>query len=226
MRKLLLLIMFGSLILGQSVLCSEESEKEANKNQKESTSPDVYYLQIRVIYAGKTGIYGDVPRELSDMYKLLTRSFEYPSYELSNRIRLSLFSDEDITALVFPEHYLHLIPRGSTDSGESLKLKAELYHFPENRNQKARVDVLDPPKIVRLKEKLKSDRKRHDFPIMSSALLVNFKDWEAFGGVPVRVNSQGRVSSSRMSTSTFGTRQNSALGERKYLILGIRLEDR
>ncbi|RJP22932.1 MAG: hypothetical protein C4527_20980 [Candidatus Omnitrophota bacterium] len=223
MRKL---IPFILIILCWGIIL-EAGEKENVKEEKktEASSSDIYYLQVRVIFAGTSGIYGSVPRELSDMHRILTRSFEYPSYELSNRIRLSLFSDEEATALVFPEHYLRIIPKGTAEEGQAVKIKAELYNIPEERAQKARVEIGERPQLYRLEETTPAGGGKQEFPILSSALLVTQKDWQAFGGVPIRVNSTGRVRSNVMSSSSLSTAgESTAIGEQKYLILGIQLE--
>ncbi len=186
---------------------------------------NVYYLQIRVIFAGKTGIYGNVVRELRDMKTILTKYFKYPSYELSNNIRLSLFGDEEAAALVFPDHYLRIIPKG-TAKGDKLKAKVELYHVSSERDSRTRLEVGELGKMIQFQEKEKEGSHSKLFPIAGSAMILNPKQWEAFGGVPVRVNSQGRVSSNTMSSSPINQPGvSTALGQEKYLILGIQLDE-
>ncbi len=186
---------------------------------------NVYYLEIRVIFAGKTGIFGNVVRELRDMKTILTKYFKYPSYELSNNIRLSLFGDEEATALVFPDHYLRVMPKG-TAKGNKLKAKVELYHVPPGRDSRTRLEVGQPGNMIQFQQKENEGSHSKIFPIAGSAMILNPKQWEAFGGVPVRVNSQNRVSSNTMSSSPITQPGvSTALGQQKYLILGIQLDE-
>ena len=64
------------------------------------------------------------------------------------------------------------------------------------------------------------------FPVISSAMLLTGNNWEAIGGIPVRVNTRGRVSGNTLSTSPLNLTGNPALGEQKYLILGLKMEER
>jgi len=203
---------------------SEEKAKPKTEVKAETASDTVYYMQVRVVFAGKTGIYGNVPRELADMKSLLTQSFRYPSYELSNSIRLSLFGDEEATALVFPEHFLRVIPKGEGKDGDSLKAKVELYHVPpRQRDSRMRFNAGEPPNQIQYQEKEKEGQHSKIFPIAASAMVLTQKDWEAFGGIPVRVNTSGQVNSNTLSTMSLNT-QPSAMGRQQFLILGIRLE--
>ncbi len=225
MRKLTFLLI-PLLLVCMSVVAAEKAPAPVEQ-KAESTSAEIYHVQVRVIFAGTTGMYGSVPRDLSDMHKILTRSFKYPSFELSNEIRLSLFSDEEVTALVFPEHYLKIIPRGTADGGEKLKVKAELYNIPEERARHLGISLGERPQRYHVGEVTGSNEKKQEFPIMSSAMLLNEDDWDAFGGVLVRVNTQGRVRSNVMSSSPLNSSgESNTLGQQKFLILGVRLEEK
>lgn len=222
MKKYLLILM----LLSYTGAFAAETEKPVKTVPKksEASSAQVYHVQIRVIFAGTSGDYGSVPNELSDMKTVLTQGFHYPSFELSNTIRLSLFSDEEATAVVFPDHYLRLIPKGAV-GGNSLKVKAEIYHIPMDDAAKIQVYLGNLPQVVGYEEKEKEGQHRPVFPIVSSALLATAQQWEGFGGVPVRVTSQGRVNANTMSSSPLSVSGvNPTLGVQKYLILGVRLE--
>ncbi len=225
------------------VTWAQDQSKEQGKQSPESGT--IYKIQVRVIHAGTTGIYGNVPRELSDMRQLLTKAFKYPSYQLSNSIRLSVFGDEDAVALVYPEHYLRIIPKGGTKNGQGLKLKAELFHVSEEVDSKSKLFLGNVPPLQNLNqsrseengdsqpaspfmgvEEKKKGREKPLFPIVSSAVLITSESWEAFGGVPVRVDAQSQVSSNRLSTSpTSVVTGGKPAGIQKYLILGMQLED-
>lgn len=214
---------------------------EAVPKAKESGN-EVYHVLIRVIFAGTTGIYGSLPQELQDMKDILTQSFHYPAFDLSNTIRLSFFGDEDATAAVFPDHYIRLIPKGTSKDGKSVKVKAELYSVPQENNITAKYylpipekangkDPANPnpdtqdtpvnqfPAMATIEEK--SGGKQPLLPLVSSAVILNNQTWEAFGGVPVRMNSQDRVSSNTLSSNPMA---NQAAGQKKFLILGMQLE--
>ncbi len=235
-------------ILFIALICSHSIWGQEIEQQREgSTGPEIYHIEVRVIFADQTGIHGHVPRELIDMRRILTKRWDYPSYTLNNTIHLSLFDDEEVVAMVFPEHFLRLIPKGSASNG--LKLKAELYHAESERQLKTKVyagrldDSVEPqfddpenpdsdvPQRFSLprasvEEKRKEGQHSTTFPIISSAILANEDDWEAFGGVPVFVNSQNVVQSNRLSTSSLGGRlSGQTRGDRKNLLLGIKLAE-
>jgi len=128
-------VLFLFIILAIPALSEEKAQ---SKEAKDSNAGAIYRIQVRVIYAGKTGIFGTVPAELSDMRQVLTQYMPYPSYELSNIIRLSVFGEEEATALAFPEHYLRLIPKGAITGERGLKLKAELYYVPAGADTKSK----------------------------------------------------------------------------------------
>lgn len=232
MRNHLIFFMIVTLI-GPFAFAAEEKEKETTAKE-EISSNNVFRVQIRVIFAGKTGIYGSVPRELRDMKPVLTDAFKYPSYELSNTIRLSFFGDEEATAMVFPEHYIRIHPRGTTKNGQDAKLKVELFNLPRESNITTKFYVPQPNQnpdskggdftpIVGVEEKL--GERQPLLPIVSSAIIASTKYWEAFGGVPVHVNAQNRVTSNRGSNNPFSSSgAYNALGKEQYLILGLKLE--
>lgn len=183
---------------------------------------DVFRLQIRVIFADTTGIRGTIPKELGDMAMTLRKYFDYPAFELSNSIRLSTFSDEDVVALVFPDHYLRITPKGK--SKDAIKAKLELFYLPQNSAERTRITtggIDDAPK-VKLDSFSRAGRDE-PMPIISSALVVDDKDWEAFGGVPVRYNSQGTLQSNRLSTSGFST-STEPTGRKRFFILAVKME--
>lgn len=185
----------------------------------------VYYLQIRVIFAGQTGIYGNVIPELTDMRETLTKNFKYPSYELANTIRLSLFGEEEATAMVFPDHYLRVIPKGAA-SGDRLKAKVELYYSPQSNETRTRLEVGEAPQKVQFQEKSPEGSHSPIFPIAGSAMFLDRMQWEAFGGVPARVSGSGRVSSNTLSSSPLSQPNvNPPAGASKFLILGITLDE-
>ncbi|MEW6236930.1 MAG: hypothetical protein AB1656_16220 [Candidatus Omnitrophota bacterium] len=221
------------------------AEEAKPKESKDSGVEMVYRIQVRVIYAGKTGIFGTVPTELSDMRQVLTQYMPYPSYELSNIIRLSVFGDEEATALTFPEHYLRIIPKGAIKGERGLKVKAELYHVPAGVDSKTKYWLGNPqqqnptstdqgsssstapsttPPMIGFEEKSQGESKPF-LPIVSSAVLLTDRDWEAFGGVPIRVNSKSEVSSTSMSSSSLSlSAGRNSVGMERFLILGMRLE--
>jgi hypothetical protein len=220
-RVILLFIILSLAINGYT------QEAETQTKPQISVDNNIYYIQVRVIFAGTTGIYGNVGRDLIDMRKVLNNAFKYPTYTLNNTIRLSVFSGEEADALVFPEHYLKIIPRASASDG-SLKAKIELYHIPDKNND-TRTDLYlrDPERRggIRYQEKEKSDKKPPVFPIMSSAMALN-QNWDAFGGVPIRVDSKNIVRSNSLSTANLSTGGSTeSTGQQKYLILGIKLEE-
>ena len=198
--------------------------------EKSPPAPDpagerVFSLQVRVIFGSSTGIQGDLGDDLTDMKELLLENFQYPAYERSNTIRLSLFGEEEATALVFPDHYLRVISKGVTKDGR-LRVKVELYQVSPEEDSKTKVYVGVPPNVISYQEKEKEGSHSPVFPIAASAMILAPRRWEAFGGVPIRVNAQGRVSSNTMSTSPFRSPAVSpALGAPKYLILGIQMEE-
>ena len=183
----------------------------------------VFTFHVRVIFGSATGFPGYVANELADMKSLLTENFDYGSYERSNTIRLSLFDGEEATALVFPEHYVRILPKGVTSDGR-LRVKVELYHVNAEIESKTKAYVGLPPNLLSYQE----NEGRHSpvFPIAASALILTPRRWEVFGGVPVRVNTQGRVSATTPSTSPFRSPAVSqALGAPRYLILGIQMAE-
>ncbi len=185
---------------------------------------DVIRLQIRVIFADSTGIRGTIPSELGDMSLVLNKYFDYPSFELSNTVRLSTFSDEDAVALVFPDHYLRITPKGKAKKG--VKAKLELFHLPQNSAERARIitgGANDAPK-VRLDSVTRAGREG-PMPIVSSAMILDDDKWDAFGGVPVRYTSQGELKSNSLSTSGFSTSNPGPTGRQRFLILAVRMED-
>lgn len=238
-RFIPLLLIF---VLSSMTWAQDESKEHKNQNPESDT---IYKIQVRVIHAGTTGIFGNVPQELSDMRRLLTKAFKYPSYQLSNSIRLSVFGDEDAVALVYPEHYLRITPKGGAKNGEGLKLKAELFHVSEAVDSKSKLFLGNVPQLQNRNqprskqneesqptspfmgvEEKKKGREKPLFPIVSSAVLITSESWEAFGGVPVRVDAQSQVSSNRLSTSpTSVVTGGKPAGIQKYLILGMQLED-
>lgn len=198
---------------------AQDETIEENKTAPE-ISDSVYYIQVRVIFSGKSGITGTVPRELQDMRNILKTSFKYPSYQLNNTIRLSVFGGEDAKALVFPNHYIRIIPKGESKSAGGLKLKAEIYEVKEGINEERFFSQGDL-NLSGIKQETEGSHSRV-FPVVSSAMLLTPSNWEAVGGVPVRVTSSGRVSGNSLSTSSFNSSTTS--GQEKYLILGLRLE--
>lgn len=203
-----------------TVQSQEETVSDAVDTTEMSAFSDaVYYVQVRVIFSGNTGIVGTVPRDLRDMSAVLKTAFKYPSYELSNTIRLSVFGGEDATALVFPNHYIRIIPKSETKTQPGLKLKAEVYEVQESVSQERFFSQGD----LNLKGVKQTTEGSHSpvFPVVSSALLLTQNNWEAIGGVPVRITSAGRVSGNTLSTTSLNS---SGSGEQKYLILGLTLE--
>lgn len=190
----------------------------------EDESGDIHRIQVRVIFADTTGQFGTVPKDLGDMRITLTKYFDYPSFTLSNTIRLSTFGDEEAVAMVFPDHYLKITPKGA--AGEALKAKVEIFHQPPEERGRARIysgDREDLP-VVRLDENGK--KKGTDLPIVSSAMALNDDDWEAFGGVPVRVTGSGTVNGNTLSSGGLSSSLNpSPTGRLRYLIIAVKLED-
>lgn len=220
-----MLFLFAIIFASTGVQCEDRKKAVASASPEIQVSDRVYYLQVRVIFAGQTGIYGNVVQELADMQAILTRNFKYPSYELSNTIRLSLFGDEEATALVFPDHYLRVIPKGSA-TGNRLKVKMELYNVPQGSDTRTRITTGEPSKVVQFQEENREGSHSELFPIAGSAMILDLKQWDAFGGVPVRVNTQGRVSSNTLSSSPITQPGvSAALGAPKFLILGISLDE-
>jgi len=232
MRKSLFFILI--FICVPLVGLAQPAQTSAGNPAPATGDETIYKLQIRVIFANTTGIFGNLPQELRDMQTVLTQSFRYPAFELRNTIRLSFFGDEDATALVFPEHYIRLTPKGTAKNKNAVKIKAELFHLPPGMNTTTRyflpqpgnqdnpVNSTFPPSIT---QEEKSSGERPLLPIISSALLLSAQSWEAVGGVPVRVNMQERVSSNTLSTNRFNSPgASTATGEKRYLILGIKLE--
>lgn len=223
--------MTAILLSALMVFASGYAPGEDSKKAVASASPEiqavdrVYYLRVRVIFAGRTGFLGEVIPELADMKAVLTQNFNYPSYELSNTIRLSLFGDEEATALAFPDHYLRVIPKGST-KGNRLKVKVELYYVPQGSDTRTRVTTGEPPRVVQFQTESKEGSHSELFPIAGSAMILELKQWDAFGGVPVRVGAGGTVSSNTLSSSPITQPgNNTAPGASKFLILGISLDD-
>jgi len=219
----------GLCLIGTLSWAGEDGKKEAAEKKKaepSASSSEIYTLQIRVIFAGTSGNFGTVPNELSDMQTLLTKAFHYPTYEIENTIRLSVFSDEEATAVVFPDHVLRIIPKGAIAGENALKIKAELYQLPTGDATQTKLYLGNLPQVIGIEEKEKKEGQHQPvFPVMSSALRVSDRQWEAFGGVPVRVNTQGRVSANQMSSSPLtNPAESGALGMKKFLILGIQLE--
>ncbi|MDP8243960.1 MAG: hypothetical protein P9L94_07755 [Candidatus Hinthialibacter antarcticus] len=209
MKKTLIFLLLSVFIL-QPLFCADDD------------GVDVFRLQVRVIFADSTGIRGALPKELGDMGLTLRKYFDYPAFELSNTIRLSTFSDEDAVALVFPDHYLRITPKGKTK--DAIKAKLELFYLPQNTAERTRITaggVDDAPK-VRLDSVSRAGRDE-PMPIISSAVLVDDRDWEAFGGVPVRYNSQGTLQSNTLSSGGFST-STEPTGRKRYLILAVRVE--
>lgn len=206
---------------------------------KDQSSPgeELYFIQIRVILAGTTGIVGTVPAELSDMKERLLQSFRYPAYTLWNTVRLSFFGNEETAAMLFPDHYIRLIPKGRAQNGGGIKIKAEVYYLPPENNTTTKFylpgstipqpgQTITHPPIVGLE----SSPQQHQLPqpllpIVSSALILKSNTWESVGGIPVRVNAQDQVRSSHLSSSPIPSAgQNTALGQTKFLILGLQHE--
>ncbi len=213
----------GCLLFLFGLVAPAMSEEKASP--AEPAGERAYALQVRVIFGSSTGIQGDLTDDLTDMKELLLKNFQYPAYKRSNTIRLSLFGEEEATALLFPEHYLRVISKGVTKDGR-LRVKVELYQVNPEEDSKTKVYVGVPPSVVAYQEKEKEGSHSPVFPIAASALMLAPRRWEAFGGVPVRVNTQGRVSSNTMSTSPLRSPAVSpALGAPKYLILGIQMEE-
>ncbi len=221
-------LLVGLSLLNASVFAGEnpiEGNRIAAGTESIPSFEKVYYIQIRVIFAGTTGIYGNVPRELSDMRQVLTKSFRYPQYEYSNMIRLSVFSNEEAAALVFPDHYIRLIPKGSVPDGKGLKLKAELYQAQSSRDMKTKIQHQSLPNTISIQEKENEGLQSPILPMVSSAFILTGDKWNVFGGIPVQVNTQGIVTENTLSTSRLNHRGvNQTLGQKKYLILGIRLD--
>lgn len=214
--------LFNSLItLFLFCACVNAQENATSTVTQEASvvSDTVYYIQVRVIFSGNTGIEGTMPRELNDMAGVLKTVFKYPSYELSNTIRLSVFGGESATALVFPNHYIRIIPKGEAKSQKGIKLKAEIYEVQSSINQEqffAQGDL----NITGVKQTTEGSHSPV-FPVVASAMLLTQNNWEAVGGMPVRVDAGGRVSGNTLSTSP---NRSTSQGEQKYLILGLTLE--
>ena len=222
MVRLFLFMM--AMAIGMTAGAADEKQESANSDKVAAASDQVFYLQVKVVFGGMTGIYGAVPQELAPMKAVLTQIFNYPSYELSNTIRLSLWGDEEASALVFPGHYIRFIPKGTAQSGRSLKVKAELYEVKDQKEYEA-FATLGDIKVSGVKEKSSGERSDRLFPIVSSALILTDANWETIGGVPVRVTSTGRVSGNTLSSSPLGQGTvPGALGQPKYLILAFQLE--
>lgn len=220
MRRRGLIQTYGCLFILTGLLSQAEG---AEKSPPEPAGERVFSLQVRVIFGSSTGIQGDLADDLRDMKEVLLENFQYPFYERTNMIRLILFGEEEATALVFPDHYLRVIAKGVTQDGR-LRVKVELYQVSAEEDSKTKVYVGVPPSVVSYQEKEGSHSPV--FPIAASALILAPRRWEAFGGVPIRVNAQGRVSSNTMSTSPLRSPAVSpALGAPKYLILGFRMEE-
>ena len=209
MRKLFIFLLLSAVLLGPAWSVDDDGA-------------DVFRLQVRVIFADSTGIRGTIPKELGDMGLTLRKYFDYPAFELSNTIRLSTFSDEDVVALVFPDHYLRIIPKGKTK--DAIKAKLELFYLPQNSAERTRITtggVDDAPK-VRLDSFSRAGRDG-PMPIISSAVVVGDKEWEAFGGVPVRYNSQGTLQSNTLSSGGFSI-STEPTGRKRFLILAVKME--
>ncbi len=212
-------------IFSADIGMTQAGEKVKSATPEIQSTNRVYYLQVRVIFAGQTGIFGNVIPELSDMRDLLTQNFKYPSYELSNTIRLSLFGDEEATALVFPDHYLRIIPKGSGKANQ-LRVKVELYFTPPQSEIRTRFQMGEIPNQIQFQEKNKEDSHSDLFPIVGSAMILMPHQWDAIGGVPVRVSTSGNVSSNTLSSSPISqSRMNAPTGASKFLILGIQLDE-
>ncbi|MBI1390444.1 MAG: hypothetical protein GC154_18560 [bacterium] len=210
LRAFLLIVLCASI-------CHAADEKPGAETVK------VHHIQVRVIFADSTGQFGTVPDELRDMRDTLLAAFHYPSFELSNNIRLSTFSDEDVTALVFPDHYLRITPRGEDKSG--VKARMEMFYLPAQSGGNTRVYAGgDGSPLVRIDDKSTKDDPL--MPILSSAALLNSKTWEAFGGVPVRVTTQGAVNSNTLSSNSLSSSISPMpQGRARYLIVAARLEE-
>ncbi|MBZ0256522.1 hypothetical protein K8I31_10690 [bacterium] len=209
MRKSFIFLLLSVMLLGPAWSADDDGA-------------DVFHLQVRVIFADSTGIRGAIPMDLLDMNITLQRHFDYPSFELSNTIRLSTFSDEDVVALVFPDHYLRITPKGKTKN--AIKAKLELFYLPQNNAERTRITtggVDDAPK-VRLDSFSRAGRDE-PMPIISSAVIVGDKEWEAFGGVPVRYNSQGTLQSNTLSSGGLST-STEPTGRKRFLILAVKME--
>jgi hypothetical protein len=130
-----------------------------------------------------------------------------------------VFGGEDATALVFPNHYIRIIPKGETNTQPGLKLKAEIFEVQENISQERFFSQGD----LNLNGVKQTTEGSHSpvFPVVSSAMLLTQNNWEAIGGVPVRVTSAGRISGNTLSTTSLNS---SVSGEQQYLILGLTLE--
>lgn len=247
-RQFLLAALF-ILLAGLPAWAQEKSDPrrievpEVEKNQS-YPSNGIHHLSVRVIFAGQTGFVGDVPKELADMKPLLTQAFQYPGYTLSNTIRLSLLDDEEVVAQVFPNHFLRILPKGNIDGG--IKIKAELYNAPAEDSLRAQLYVNAPNLNTGKKDSAaepESENKpqppqpllgfndrtegKHSvlFPILSSAAAVTPQQWEAFGGVSVSVSGQDAVQSNVLSSSGFGAQSTQTRGAKKFLILGLKLEE-
>lgn len=185
-----------------------------------SATEAVHNIEIRVIFGGETGFRGHAPRELRDMGETLTGRFDYASYELSNRMRLGLMDGEEARALLFPNHYLRLIPKGGAADG--LRVVAEIYEIGPNRGEDWFMTTGDIEVAgIRREGELRTDR---ELPVLASAMVLNGREWETIGGIPVRVNAAGEAAAYR-STGTPGFREGPA-GRRKFLILGMKIEGR
>ncbi len=237
----------GLLII---LLCGGAFAQEANPDsERRERSDQIYRLQLRVIFAGKTGFYGTVPPQLADMQGLLTSSFQFASYQLAYTIRLSLFSDEEISARIFPEHYVRVIPKGTAQEGEALKAKIEIYHVPPQDNSETRYflgtrlksnreeeperqierrrdrEADDSFPVMGVEETIKKQGKKPLFPLMSAAAILTKKDWEAFGGVSIRLNNRNEPSSNTLSAGS-SLQGGGTTGVEKHLIVGVKLERR
>ncbi|MBN2325985.1 MAG: hypothetical protein JXR73_02450 [Candidatus Omnitrophica bacterium] len=220
----LLIACFALLVIASDCI-AEADESVSSATPSLSKADATFYLKVRVIYAGTTGIYGSAPSDLADMTEILTRNFKYPSYELSNTIRFSFFGDEEATALVFPEHFLRILSKGATKDNR-LRVKAELYHVPEIHDLRTRAWAGEPSLGVQFQEKIQEGRHSPVFPIISSAMILHPRQWDAFGGIPIRVNAQGGVRSNSLSSRPITQAQaGSSSGVLRYLILGIQLAE-
>lgn len=210
-----------SLMLACTLTTAHAQETQAPAAATTAGASPVYTLQVRVIFAQQTGFVGRIPSELQDMGELLQTAFDFPGYQLSNTIRLSTFADEQITTLLFPGHYLHVIPRGGADG--NLAAKLELYHITEAHNQRLQAHIgnlLEDDYRLQVEEETQPQAKLP--PVVSSALNITRDQWKAFGGTPVRVSAAGGGNSRTLSSAPLSANASSK-GRTQHLILAVRL---
>lgn len=206
------------------------------QKKREYPNPQIYHISVRVILGQQTGIYGNVPRELDDMKESFAENLRYPGYELVNTIRLSVFAEDEAVAMIFPDYYLRLIPKGDLGNGQGLKIKAEIYNAPNEEELHTRIylnagragggslnarNAANP--VISVEDRVREGQHSIVFPILGSAAVVRPGRWETFGGVPIFVTGNDSVRTNRLSSAPLNTQRETS-GTKKFLILGIQLQ--